>query len=236
MSDDLEFIDIALLKRIDEETTVEGFGSKISSTFFEAANLLGTLKIKGLIEIHSAIGNSPVLITEKGKLLLKELDMYSEVELTKTDLAVLGSIRGGMKDPKQVEAALNIKSSDIAYAIYKLVRKGLVDYKVRNAAVEIMLTTQGFEKENPVVKEHANRALAKVVLARSEAKGPGDIRNKVAEELAGEEFGDAEKDDIKLDETGISKALYYANKYKWHAAGLALVLVAAAIYAFIIAR
>ncbi len=230
MSDDIEFLDVALLKRIDAETTVESFGSRISSTFFEAANLLGTLKIKGLIDIHSAIGNSPVLITEKGRMLLKDLDVNAEAEPSKMDLAVLGSIRGGLKNPKQIEGTLNIKSNDIAYAIYKLAKRGFIDYRVRNAGVELMLTTQGFEEENPTVKEHANRALAKIALAKPEMKGPGEVRNRAAEELAAEDFGGEGQEDVQAEDRNTSKVLYYANRYKWHALGLIVVVAAAAIY------
>ncbi|MEM0438102.1 MAG: hypothetical protein QXU54_02260, partial [Candidatus Micrarchaeia archaeon] len=95
---EFDFMDVALLKRIDVETTVEGFGSRISSTFFEAANLLGTLKIKGYVDIHSAIGNSPVIVTDKGRALLRDLDIWAEEPLTRVDLAVLGNIKGGLRD------------------------------------------------------------------------------------------------------------------------------------------
>ncbi|MEM3364652.1 MAG: hypothetical protein QXS93_04045 [Candidatus Micrarchaeia archaeon] len=226
MSDEIEFIDVALLEKIDAETTVEGFGSKISSTFFEAANLLGTLKIKGLIEIHSAIGNSPVLLTEKGKLLLKDFEANAEAEIGKIDLAVLGSVRGGLRDPKKVEAALNINGKDIAYSIYRLAKKGYLEYKVRNGSVELVLTTRGFEEENPTVKEHANRVIAKTELARPVVKAPGEVRNKTAEELAAEEFvvesGDARKESMAL-----SKMMYYIDRYKWY--GVLALIAAAAV-------
>lgn len=236
MSDELEFIDVALLKRIDAETTVENFGSKVNSSFFEAANLLGALKIKELVDIHSAIGNSPVIITDKGKALLRDLDAYSEADVTKMDSAVLGCVRGGMKSPKQIEAALNIKSRDVAFSIYRLVKKGLLDYKVRNADVELMLTTQGFEEENPIVKEHANRALAKIVQVKQEVKGPPEVRNKTAEELASEEFNIAEGGDAEPTDRNISKMLYYVDRYKWHALGAAVAIAMAFVYLLIIAK
>ncbi|MCX6772534.1 MAG: hypothetical protein NTV88_02060 [Candidatus Micrarchaeota archaeon] len=44
---ELSFLDIAILRKIDAESSVEKFGSMINTSFFETANLLGTTKIKG---------------------------------------------------------------------------------------------------------------------------------------------------------------------------------------------
>jgi len=222
---DVEFIDIALLRKIDAETTVESFGPKINSTFFETANLLGALKIKGFIDIHSSIGNSPVIISERGKMLLKELDVFSQQNLSRVDLAVLGNIKGGIKDPKQIESLLNVNARDIAFSIYKLHNKGFVDYRVKNAAVELLLTTKGFEQDNPDVKMHAikaeMRSPAEVVNA------PSELKNKIAHELA--------KEDITVDETAsaniteMDRLLANIAYYKWYIMGGVVLASAVAI-------
>lgn len=217
---DLEFIDIAVLKKIGPETTVEGFGSSISSTFFEAANLLGTLKLKGYIDIHSAVGNSPVIISEKGKLLLNELDENAENELTKADLAILANIRDGVKTPQDIESNLNLNSADVAYGIYKLWKKGLINYKVRNAKVELSLTTQGFEHE-PGEEGADSRPVLQQAEDASPEQADAEVKNKVAEELAKQEFvvGDS-SEEITLEKRISANIAYYANKYKWFILGV----------------
>ncbi len=211
---DLEFIDVAILKKIGPETTVEGFGSNISSTFFEAANLLGALKLKGYIDIHSAIGNSPVIISEKGRMLLNELDENAEKDLAKADLAILSNIRDGVKDPVQIESNLNLNSADVAYGLYKLWKKGLINYKVRNAKVELSLTAQGFEHEP--VAQSAEPTSSRAVVDKQEINTEAEVKNKIAEELAKEEFiiGD-ESAEITAEKRIAANVSYYANKYKW---------------------
>lgn len=216
---DLEFIDVAVLERIGADTTVENFGSKISSTFFEAANLLGTLKLKGYINIHSAIGNSPVVITEKGRMIMKDLNADAEKEVGKVDLAVLGNVKGGLKDPAQIESALNINSRDMAYSIYKLWKKGLIEYKVRNAKVELLLTSQGFEHEESGEEE-------KIEESERGGGASAEIKNRAAEELAKEEFvvGDV-LPEITIGQRAAANISYYIDKYKIYAAAIAVLIV-----------
>lgn len=211
---EFDFMDVALLKRIDVDTTVEGFGPKISSTFFEAANLLGTLKIKGYVDIHSAIGNSPVTITEKGRALLRDLDLSAGEPLTRIDLAVLGNIKGGLRDPKQIESMLNVSAADIARSIYKLHKNGFVDYRVKNAGIELMLTAQGFEHESAEVRQHASQASIKSPTLQVVA-APAEIRNAVAKELASDEIAVERGTSIPAHERLIANSIYYFTKY-WY--------------------
>ncbi|MCX8205946.1 MAG: hypothetical protein N3H30_01825 [Candidatus Micrarchaeota archaeon] len=226
---EFDFMDVALLKRIDVETTVEGFGPKISSTFFEAANLLGALKIKGYVDIHSAIGNSPVIVTEKGRALLRDLDLLAEEPLTRVDLAVLGNIKGGLRDPKQIESMLNVSAADIARSIYRLNKKGLVDYRLKNAAVELMLTAQGFEQEGAEVRQHAAMAGLKSPTVQVVA-APAEVRNTVAQELASQEISSGERAAIPGHERLIAKSTYYFTNY-WYI----VLLVGAAIIGIMLA-
>jgi uncharacterized membrane protein YukC len=55
------------------------------------------------------------------------------------------------------------------------------------------------------------------------------VRNKAAEELAAEDFGGESGENVQAEDRNTSKVLYYANRFKWHALGL-IVIVAAAIY------
>ncbi|MGC8923651.1 MAG: hypothetical protein ACP5H8_00445 [Candidatus Micrarchaeia archaeon] len=228
---DIEFIDIALLKRIDAETTVENFGPKISSTFFEAANLLGALKLKGFVDIHSSIGNSPVIITESGKELLKELDLFSEGNLGRVDIAVLGHIKGGVRDPTQIENLLNINSRDVAYSIYKLWKKKFIDYRIKNGTVEVMLTAHGFE-QGPEVQASGGAKHAE----RPTIEAPPEVRNKIAKELAMQEISlGTETAQITFEQKIIANIKYYFEKY-WVYIGIIIllgILVTAVLLAYL---
>jgi hypothetical protein len=73
--DETTFLDMAVLQRIDAESTVERFGTKINSSFFDASNILGGLKLKGLVSIESKFpGPSSVALTPAGSELLKQAD------------------------------------------------------------------------------------------------------------------------------------------------------------------
>lgn len=223
---DLEFIDVAILKKIDDETTVENFGSKINSTFFEAANLLGNLKVKGYIDIHSSIGNSPVIISEKGRLLIKELDVFSQDALSRFDLAVLGNVKGGVKDPGQIEELLNTTSRDVAFSLYRLWSKGLVEYFVRNGRVEVRLTSQGFEHNSPEVNAQAARVMMRTSQGVKNVNAPSEVKNKVAEELASADITIEKNVSVPLHSRIIANILYY----KWYVGILLLILLISILF------
>ena len=68
---ELTFLDLVILKKIDANSSVENFGSLINTSFFETANLLGTVKIKGYVNIETSIGGiSKVTITDAGMGIL----------------------------------------------------------------------------------------------------------------------------------------------------------------------
>jgi len=201
-NNDLEFIDVIVLKKIDAESTVESFGSRLGG-IFEAANILGGIKLKGYIDIHSIIGNSPVLITEKGSSLLHDLDLHSKTPLSKVDDAVLDTIKKGFKEPGQISRMLNINPRDIAYSLNKLWVKGMIDVYSNNGKVDITLTTKGFEKETQVEVEN-------------------NVRNKLAQEIAVNE----NEDDAC--ETGIEDKSMggMLQKYSFIILGIGLLLFA----------
>lgn len=205
---ELDFIDIIVLKKIDADSTVESFGSRLGG-IFEAANILGGIKLKGYIDIHSIIGNSPVLITEKGKSLLHDLELHSKTQLSKVDDAVLDTIKKGFKEPGQISRMLNINARDIAYSLDKLWVKGMIDVYSNNGKVDITLTTKGFEKETQVEVEN-------------------NVRNKLAQEIADDE------DRAEVCETGIedSSLMGKIKKYWFVVLGVSL-FIFALIFVFI---
>ncbi len=172
---DLEFIDVIVLKKIDADSTVESFGSRLGG-IFEAANILGGIKLKGYIDIHSIIGNSPVLITDKGNSLLRDLDVHSKNPVSKIDLAVLDSIKKGFSEPKQISRMLNINSRDIAYSLNKLWVKSYINVDSHNGKTEINLTALGFEAEIKVPEEKVE-----------ESSVDESVKNKLAQEIVDDE-------------------------------------------------
>jgi len=93
---ELTFLDIAILHRIDEDTYIEKFGSRINTSFFETANLLGTMKIKGLIDFEQSIGgNSKVSLASKGKYILEVAEKKSKEQLDNLDSTILTAIAKG---------------------------------------------------------------------------------------------------------------------------------------------
>lgn len=200
---ELEFIDVIVLKKIDADSTVESFGSRLGG-IFEAANILGGIKLKGYIDIHSIIGNSPVLITQKGNSLLHDLDLHSKAPLSKIDDAVLDTIKKGFKEPGQISRMLNINGKDIAYSLNKLWVKGMIDVYSNNGKVDITLTTMGFEKETQIEVENK-------------------VRNKLAQEIAEDDEVHEEVCETGIENTSLMGKL---QKYSFIILGLGLILFA----------
>ncbi len=67
MQDTINFIDLVALSRITPEATVERFGGLINSSFFDASNILGTLKQKEEFMFHSEPFNRCLGVISKGR-------------------------------------------------------------------------------------------------------------------------------------------------------------------------
>ena len=142
---ELTFLDLVVLKKIDPESSVEKFGSAINTSFFETANLLGTIKIKGYISIESALGGiSKVSITDAGTSILAVADQKAKEPIEPLDNAILHTVAGGTKEMEALRSTLNIRSGDLAFHINKLISQGFMDFEVRSAKVSFVLTEQGF--------------------------------------------------------------------------------------------
>ena len=165
---ELTFLDLAILKRIDANSSVENFGSTINTSFFETANLLGTVKIKGYVNIETSIGGiSKVTVTDAGMGILTLAEKKAAEPSEPLDSALLHALAGGAKDPEALQSSLNIRSGDLAYHINKMVVQGSMDYEVRSSKVNLMLTEQGFNSTGGVKVQGAPPAQAAV---QAEAK------------------------------------------------------------------
>jgi hypothetical protein len=130
---------------------VEKFGSVINTSFFETANLLGTMKIKGYLNIEPSVGGlSRITITEAGKGVLLIAEKKAAEPIEPLDNALLHALAGGATTLEAVHATLNVRSADLAYHINKLVAQGFADYTARSSKVFFTLTEQGFNSTGGV--------------------------------------------------------------------------------------
>ncbi len=206
---ELAFMDLIVLQRIGPDTTVERFGSKINSSFFEAANILGTLNLKGYVTIEAAMGASKVDVSDDGKKVLALAEEKSVGEIDALDKGILGAISKGIKDPEKLGERLNVRSGDLAYHLYKLVKSNHIDYDLRSGKVNVMLTESGFKD--------ADRG------SGEEEPGTEDL----AEEITKEEEPKPEKKEVNVGaERTKSKMMYYMKKWgKLGILGLIIVVI-----------
>ncbi len=145
MGEDVDFVDLSALKKIQPDTVVEKFGSTINSSFFDASNVLGTLKIKGLVDFTSSIGGqNAIAITEEGKKALDEANSRSMEPIDNLDSSILVQLSSGKKSVKELESALNLRTKDLSLRLYKLDEQQFIKADFRNGSLEVVLTEKGF--------------------------------------------------------------------------------------------
>ncbi len=143
--EEFTFLDLAVLKKVDAEAVVEKFGSIISTSFFETANLLGTMKVKGIIDIESSVGGmSRIVLTDEGRRRLQIAFERATEPLDVLDNAILKALAAGARDLSSLKSMVNVRDPDIAYHMNKLVEQQFVDYIVKSGGVGFSLTEKGF--------------------------------------------------------------------------------------------
>lgn len=143
--DETNYLDLIILKKIDATSTVEKFGTMINTSFFETANILGTLKVKGLIDIQSSMaGQSPIMLTGEGKETLEHASRKASEEIDSLDKTVLAALAGGVRDLASLSAAINLRPKDLAFRLNKLKVSDYIDYSVRSGKVMLSLSEKGF--------------------------------------------------------------------------------------------
>lgn len=145
MADDINYLDLLILKKIDADSTVERFGTQINTSFFDTANILGTMKMKGLIDIESSLGGqSPLTITGEGKDIISLAIQKSSEPIDSIDQAILNALVAGVRDLATLQKAINLRSRDLAFHLYKLKAYDYTDHDVRSGKVSFTLTEKGF--------------------------------------------------------------------------------------------
>ncbi|MEM3543938.1 MAG: hypothetical protein QXF07_02860 [Candidatus Micrarchaeia archaeon] len=158
MPKDLTILDLIVLEKIEKDSLMESFSGKLYSSFFDTASILGTLQVKQLVSISSAIGRSIVNRSELGEKVL----MYAEEKATEPldglDHVILKSIASGNKVFENVKNDLNIRSDDLAIHLYKVIKQGYADYEIRAGKLTLNITEKGFKLTGYVPKKQPLQA------------------------------------------------------------------------------
>ena len=145
MPDEVTFIDLSCLLRITPDTTLEKLGSAINASIFDASNIAGSLKQKGLIDFSAYYpGPNTISVTDAGKALIAESDTKATEPFDDLDDAILIQLSGGKRVPLDLQNTLGVRPKDLALRIYKLEKQGFLTYELKSGTVEILLTAGGF--------------------------------------------------------------------------------------------
>jgi len=145
--DNLTYLDLLVLLKLDENSVIERFGPVINTSFFETANLLGSLKVKGYLDLESSIGGmSRISITEHGRQVMHQCEQKTLEPLDSLDEAILSTIATGVSDSERLAQRLNVRPADLAVHLNKLCVQAFIESTVKSAKVGIALTEKGFNK------------------------------------------------------------------------------------------
>ncbi|MEM0154570.1 MAG: hypothetical protein QW814_01915 [Methanothrix sp.] len=159
MPNEINFMDLIVLKRIKPDTTVEKFGGLINSSFFDASNALGTLKLKGLVDFTTYVpGQNAISVTELGKKLIEEAALKEKMPFDQLDLAILTQLSTGKRNLADLGTAVNINSKDLAMHLYKLSEQQYLSADIRNGVMDISLTEKGFMQAKAGMPQQAQPA------------------------------------------------------------------------------
>ncbi len=140
-------MDLIVLTKINQNTSVEKFGSEINSSFFDASNILGSLKQKGLIDFTIIFSvQNKIILTDIGKKLIEDANKKALETLDSLDSEILKQLSVSKRNFIDISSTLNIRPLDIAMHLYKLLKQDNISYTIQNANIELLLTESGFIK------------------------------------------------------------------------------------------
>ena len=174
MSDEITFLDLMALTNIKADTVVEKFGGLINSSFFDASNVLGALKIKGLIDFTTTFpGQSAITLTESGKRLIQDAGEKAKLPFDQIDMAILIQLSGGKRSFTDLSGAINLASPDMAMHLYKIAQQQYITPNFRNGMIDLMLTEKGYMAVNSNPEGQRAAAEQKAEAATQAAAPPG---------------------------------------------------------------
>lgn len=188
MSSEPNFIDVVALTRITPQTYVENFGSAINSSFFDASNILGTLRMKKLVDFETNFpGQNEIKITETGNKLLQDLSAKAESEFDHLDMEIIEQLSKGKRSLPDISGAINIAETDMAMHLYKLSKQGFATYEIRNGVIAISLTEKGFMRAKEGMPQ---KAQAQATAPQPEATIPAQANPLQAGKAEAQQTGD----------------------------------------------
>jgi hypothetical protein len=145
MTDNVTFVDLVALTRITPDATAEKFGGLINSSFFDASNILGSLKQKGLVDFVTAFPTqSTITLTELGKQLVADADQKATEPFDKLDMEILTQMSNGKRTLPEISGGVNVTQKDLAIHLYKISKQQFISYELRNGNVNLSMTEKGF--------------------------------------------------------------------------------------------
>ncbi|MGC8652025.1 MAG: hypothetical protein ACP5UH_02120 [Candidatus Micrarchaeia archaeon] len=197
MAEDLNFVDLVALTRIQPDTIVEKFGGLINSSFFDASNILGSLMQKGMINFtNSAAGQNAITVTEAGKQAIKECEERAKSDFDALDFAIITQLSEGKRGLPDLGGAVNVRQRDLAMHLYKLAAQQYISYDIRNGNIDIALTEKGFlqvksgmpkpQQTQPAAQEQAAQQLQ---AAQAGEAQPAQENAQAAQPAAQEQAG-----------------------------------------------
>jgi len=145
MVEEINFMDLAVLLKITPNTPLERLGGIMNSSIFDASNIAGSMKQKGLIEFTAYYpGPNSINITDAGKALIAEADARAAEPFDQLDGHILQQLSGGKRIPLDLQNTLNLRPKDLALRLYKGGKQGFLIYEIKNGTIDLMLTEKGF--------------------------------------------------------------------------------------------
>lgn len=172
--DNITFIDLIALTRITPDATVERFGGMINSSFFDASNILGTLKQKGLVDFVTQFpSQSSLSVTETGKQLIADVQQKASTPFDTLDMAILVQLANGKRALPDLTGGVNVTSKDLAVHLYKLSVQQFISYELRNGNMSLTMTEKGFLRvKEGMPKPEQTQPQAQAQPAQPEAVAP----------------------------------------------------------------
>jgi hypothetical protein len=225
MPEEINFLQLACLLKVTQNTILERFGSSINASIFDASNIAGTLKQNGLIDFTAYYpGPNEIMVTDVGKALIAEAEAKSTEPFDKLDEAVLSQLSGGKRIPVELQNTLNLRPRDLALRLYKLNKQGYIIYNLKSGGVDLLLTESGFLKVNAMapMQQPAPQAQMQQPAMQNQADRPasmptmqaaGDPSKPMPEMRPGMKIGKGIIAGVVIIVIIAAAAIYYAHVY-----------------------
>lgn len=233
MPKDLTILDLVVLEKIEKDSLMESFSGKLYSSFFDTASILGTLQVKQLVSISSAIGRSIVNRSELGEKVLMYAEEKAMEPLDGLDHVILKSIASGNKVFEDVKNDLNIRSDDLAVHLYKVIKQGYADYEIRAGKLTLNITEKGFKLTGYVPKKQPPKAEEKPVQQTRQVEVKPTKQLDIKSVLSSVDATPVESEEgVKLStmDKFLGKLSFFIGKYAPFIIIAILIIVLAALY------